>query len=76
MARDGDSDGDSDGDGVGVGDGDGDSDNDSDNDGNEFGNDPQLSLLPFLVGFARGSTTCCLSFEDRDLSDSCRWLDS
>ena len=26
-----------------------------------------LSLLPCLVSFARGSTTRCLSFEDRDL---------
>ena len=38
-----------------------------DGNGDEFDNGLWLSLLPFLVSFARGSTTCRLSFEDRDL---------
>lgn len=38
-----------------------------DGNGDESGNGLWVSLLPCLVSLARGPTTCCLSFEDRDL---------
>lgn len=38
-----------------------------DSNGDKFDNGLWLSLLPCLVSFVRGSTTRCLSFEDRDL---------